>query len=98
MFNWVRKVFKTNNLWQSNSVAKNVSLNISTNKKNMVDMSEIPEVILKFHDNIDKFKAMDVKELKWLYKELWWKPNNFINDRYAIIYLISRLLVKHDWE
>ena len=102
MFNWVKKIVKTISHWTTNqeTKAKNVTLNLrsTSTPKNMVDMNEIPEIILKFHENVEWLKALEVKELKEMYKSLWWKPNNFINDRYAIIYLISRLQVKHDWE
>lgn len=93
MFNWVRKIVKSvtdKAEWKSKAV--NVELNLwKTEKK---ELSWVSDAIIKFDENLDKFKPLSLAEIKQIYKTLWWKPNNFL-DRETLIYLISRKEVSH---
>lgn len=51
---------------------------------------KVSKYLERFDKNLDELMSKDLEELKKLYKSRWWNPNNFLKDKQALIYLISR--------
>lgn len=59
-------------------------------KSSDLTVHKISKYIERFDKNLDSMLIKDVDELKKIYKDMWWNPNNFLKDKHALIYLISR--------
>lgn len=96
MFNWVQKIKKTT-VDITPKPAVQVSL---TSKPTVVEkkVERVSKYIQRFDENLEKLADRDIKDLKQYYQDLWGKPNNFLNNRDVLVYLISRLQIQHEWE
>ena len=96
MFNWVKKILRTNQQVAENKPVKVVQVDLGKSKK-AEKLENVSKFIRKFDENLEKFEPLELSEIKEIYKAMWWKPNNFL-DKETTIYLISRLQLKYDWE
>lgn len=97
MFYWVKKIEKKKVDITPPKKAVQIDITQKTLEKPREEKPRVSKYIQRFDENLTKFEWTDLKELKEEYQALWWKPNNFLNDRNVLIYLISRLQIQHEW-
>lgn len=83
----------------NNNVEKTIDITWVLNKGwSEPKYSYVSDYLERFDQNFEKFKWVEVDELKTIYKKMWGNPNNFLKDRNALIYLISRMEIKNEQE